>query len=121
MTELDALARPQVDTMELDGVVDRTVVDHPPAVAGDGWHVVVERVAEARSPGQLDGGPTAGSGQSSERVVDGGARKGRRWLGHQTYDVMVTTPNGSPRLSFSTLACPEWDPLEVVERAASMG
>ena len=34
---------------------------------------------------------------------------------------MVTTPNGSPRLSFSTLACPEWDPLEVVERAATMG
>jgi sugar phosphate isomerase/epimerase len=34
---------------------------------------------------------------------------------------MVRSSNGTPRLAFSTLACPEWDPLEVVERAATMG
>jgi sugar phosphate isomerase/epimerase len=34
---------------------------------------------------------------------------------------MVRSVNGSPRLAFSTLACPEWDPLEVVTRAAAMG
>ena len=34
---------------------------------------------------------------------------------------MVQAVNGSPMLSFSTLACPEWAPLEVVERAAAMG
>jgi sugar phosphate isomerase/epimerase len=34
---------------------------------------------------------------------------------------MVSAVTGSPKLSFSTLACPEWDPLEVVERAAAMG
>lgn len=28
---------------------------------------------------------------------------------------------GTPRLAFSTLACPEWGALEVVERAAAMG
>jgi sugar phosphate isomerase/epimerase len=34
---------------------------------------------------------------------------------------MVRSSPGSPPLSFSTLACPEWSPLEVVERAAVMG
>ncbi len=34
---------------------------------------------------------------------------------------MVRTTEGTPRLAFSTLACPEWGALEVVERAAAMG
>ncbi|MCY7417180.1 MAG: sugar phosphate isomerase/epimerase [Chloroflexi bacterium] len=38
-----------------------------------------------------------------------------------TYYVTVTHIPGTPLLSFSTLACPEWSPLEVVTRAADMG
>ena len=38
-----------------------------------------------------------------------------------TYYVMVTRASASPLLAFSTLACPEWSPLEVVARAAEMG
>jgi sugar phosphate isomerase/epimerase len=34
---------------------------------------------------------------------------------------MVNHGGGSPLLAFSTLACPEWPALEVVERAATMG
>lgn len=34
---------------------------------------------------------------------------------------MVRAPHGTPLLAFSTLACPEWDAPEVVERAAAMG
>ncbi len=34
---------------------------------------------------------------------------------------MVDAVSGRPKLSFSTLACPEWTPMEVVERAAAMG
>jgi sugar phosphate isomerase/epimerase len=34
---------------------------------------------------------------------------------------MVTQDTGSPLLAFSTLACPEWSALEVIERAAAMG
>jgi sugar phosphate isomerase/epimerase len=34
---------------------------------------------------------------------------------------MVTEPTSRPVLAFSTLACPEWGPFEVVERAAAMG
>jgi len=38
-----------------------------------------------------------------------------------TYYVTVTDRRNAPLLSFSTLACPEWSPLEVVTRAAEMG
>lgn len=34
---------------------------------------------------------------------------------------MVIGPPSSPTWAFSTLACPEWDGLEVVERASAMG
>src|SRR6476661_209737 len=33
----------------------------------------------------------------------------------------VTRPVAIPIFAFSTLACPEWTPLEVVRRAAEMG
>ena len=38
-----------------------------------------------------------------------------------TYYVTVTTGPAAPLFAFSTLACPEWSPLEVVENAATMG
>lgn len=34
---------------------------------------------------------------------------------------MVRATEGTPLLAFSTLACPEWNAIEVVERAAAMG
>jgi sugar phosphate isomerase/epimerase len=34
---------------------------------------------------------------------------------------MVSLPRTAPILAFSTLACPEWTPLEVVDEAAAMG
>ena len=40
---------------------------------------------------------------------------------HLTYDVTVMRTTGSPLLAFSTLGCPEWTALEVVDRAAAMG
>ena len=38
-----------------------------------------------------------------------------------TYYVTVNTPAVHAVLAFSTLACPEWSPLEVVSRASAMG
>ena len=38
-----------------------------------------------------------------------------------TYYVTVTTGPAAPLFAFSTLACPEWSPLEVVANAATMG
>ncbi len=38
-----------------------------------------------------------------------------------TYYVTVSHPSDVALLSFSTLACPEWSPVEVVARAADMG
>jgi sugar phosphate isomerase/epimerase len=38
-----------------------------------------------------------------------------------TYYLTVTNPSAAPPFAFSTLACPEWSPLEVVTQAASIG
>ena len=91
----------------------------------DGGHVVVQRVAEARSARELDHRPLRAGCLP-------GAGTTRGWAcsrpacsasdeGHMTYYLTVTRASAAPLLAFSTLACPEWSPLEVVARAAEMG